>query len=214
MVRADARAWRRIAALHLPALALLAVVAATAWATGIPPARFTMDPAALAGAHPLLGAVSSIGVLLWAAAAAICLFTALLLRGRCAQRGYARLLLAAGLLTAWLALDDLFMLHEWFFPVMLGIPQPIVLAGYAGMVGLLMVRFSVLIADTDCLLLGLALAFFAASAAADQLPGAWFGTWGWLYLLEDGCKLLGITGWSGYLASVAASSLRFAHAGS
>lgn len=212
-MRADARDWRRIAALYSPALALLAVVAATAWTTGIPPARFTMDPAALAGSHPLLGVVSNIGVLLWTAAAAVCLFTATLLHGRRAQCQCARFLLAAGLLTAWFALDDLFMLHEWLMPVVLGVPQPIVLMFYAAMVGLFLAQFAVLIAGTDRLQLGLALAFFAASAAADQLPGAWFGAWGWLYLLEDGCKLLGITGWSGYLSSVAASALQHQHAG-
>lgn len=206
-MRADARDWRRIAALYSPALALLGVVAAAAWTTGIPPARFTMDPAALAGSHPLLGVVSNIGVLLWTAAAAISLFTAMLLHGRRAQREHARFLLVAGLLTAWLALDDLFMLHEWLFPIVLGIPQAIVLAAYAAIVGLFLVRFGALIARTDMLLLGFALAFFAASVAADQLPGAWFGAWGWLYLLEDGCKLLGITGWAGHLSSVAASAL-------
>lgn len=210
-MRVDTRDWRRLAALYLPALALLAVVAAAAWMTGMSPARFTMDPAALAGTHPFLGVVSNIGVLLWTAAAVVCLFTAVLLHGRRAQRECARFLLAAGLLTAWLTFDDLFMLHEWLFAIVLGIPQLIALMTYAVVVGLFLVQFSALIAGTDSLLLGLALAFFAVSAAVDQLPGAWFGAWGWLYLLEDGCKLLGIVGWLGYLASVAASALQHPH---
>lgn len=209
----DTRDWRRITVLYAPALALLAVVAAAARVTGIAPARFTMDPAALAGAHPFLGVVSNCGVLLWTAAAAISLFTALLLYGRRAQRECARFLLAAGLLTAWLMLDDLFMLHEWLFAAVLGIPQLIVFMAYAVLIGLFLVRFRVVVAHSDKLLLGLALAFFAASAAADQMPGAWFSAWGWLYLLEDGCKLLGIVGWLGYFTSVAAAAMQLPHTG-
>ena len=90
---------------------------------------------------------------------------------------------------------------------MLGIPQPLVLLAYAVMVGLFLVRFRVLIAHSDKSFLVLALAFFAASVAVDLMPGAWSRAWGWLYLLEDGCKLLGITGWLGYFATVAASAL-------
>ena len=209
----DRRDWRWLAVFYAPALAMLAVVAAAAWLTGIAPARFTMDPAALAGTNPFLGVVSNCGVLLWTAAAAISLFTAMLLHGRRAQRECARFLLAAGLLTAWLMFNDLFMLHEWLFAVVLGIPQPIVLLAYALMVALFLVRFRVLIARSDRLPLGLALAFFAASAATDQMPGAWFRAWGWLYLLEDGCKLLGIVGWLWYFAGVAASALQLQHAG-
>lgn len=202
------RNWQRLAAIHAPALAVIAAVAAASLLTGITPARFTQDPAALTGAHPLLGAASNLGVLAWTATAAVCLFTAMLLHGRRDRREFARWMLAAGLLTCLLALDDLFLLHESLLPEALGIPQPAVLAAYVAAVGLFLLRFRAPMERTDRTLLGLALAFFAASVAADQLPGAWFRASGWLYLLEDGCKLLGIAGWSGYFLSVAASALR------
>ncbi len=197
---------RRLALLYAPAVLLLLAVAVIAAATGIPPPKFTLDPAVLAGTHPLLGVVSNIGVLLWAAAAAVSLFTATLLHRPGEERQRRAFLLAAGLLTAWLLLDDFFLLHEWLFPSVLGVPQTLVLATYAGLAALFLLRFAALILRTDYLPLALAAAFFAASIAIDQLPHAWFA-WNYLYLIEDGCKLLGIVGWLGYFANACARFL-------
>lgn len=204
--RANGRA-RLLAAVLAPALLVLAAVAAVAWFADVAPGRFTMDPAVLAGAHPFLGAVSNLGVLVWTGGAAIALFAAQMLRRRAGQGERARFLLAAGLLTTWLMLDDLFMLHEWFFPDVLGVAQTLVLACYAALAGGFLLRFRGQIAQLDGLLLGLAIMFFGTSVLLDQLPEEWFRAWGWLYLFEDGCKLLGIVSWSAYFAQVSRVSL-------
>jgi len=205
--RPTAGRGQRLALLYAPACLLLAAVAAAAWLTGIPPARFTLDPAVLAETHPFLGAVSNVGILAWTAGASIALFTAWLLRGRTGDRRHSQFLFAAGLLTTWLMLDDLFMLHEWFFPLVLGIPQVLVLACYAMAAGAFLLHFRTTIALHGRVLLGLAIGFFGVSVLLDQLPNAWFRAWGWLYFLEDGSKLLGIVSWSGYFAQIAASAV-------
>jgi hypothetical protein len=195
------------ALLYVPALLLLLAVAVAAATTGIPPQKFLLDPAVLAGSHPLLGVVSNIGILIWAATAAIALFTATLLGMKRQEPEHKVFLLAAGLLTSWLVLDDFFMIHEWLFPHVLGVPQTLVLAAYAGLAGCFLLRFAALILRTDFLLLALALAFLSVSVCVDALPNTWFAAWNWLYLIEDGFKLLGIVGWFGYCSHVCASFL-------
>jgi hypothetical protein len=136
------RGIRWLVLLYAPALSLLLAVAVAAAVLGIAPSRFTLDPAALTGAHPFLGVASNAGILLWAAAAAISLFTAALLADS-ARNGEARKFLrGAGLLTCWLMLDDLFLFHEWLFPSVLGVPQALVLAGYVAVVALFLLRFA------------------------------------------------------------------------
>jgi hypothetical protein len=181
-------------------VSLLAAVALAAAATGRPPSRFTRDPAALLGSHPLLGVVSNVGVLLWAAAAAVSLFAAVVLRGDRHDDPRGAFLLYGGLVTSWLALDDLFLVHEWLAPSVFAVPQPVVLLAYAGVVAALLLRFGPVIRSTEYELLLLALTLFAASAAMDQLPQAWFA-WDSLFLIEDGLKLLGIVSWLGYFGS-------------
>jgi hypothetical protein len=198
---------RWLVLLYVPALSLLLAVAVAAGAHGIAPSRFTLDPAVLTGSHPLLGVVSNAGILLWAAAAAISLFSAALLGGGRRGGEAGRFLLGAGVLTSWLALDDLFLFHEWLFPAVLGVPQTLVLATYVVVAALFLARFAALILRTERRLLAAALAFFAASLLIDQLPQAWFA-WKYLVLIEDGCKLLGIVSWFGYFASAGARFLR------
>lgn len=198
---------RLLAIIYLPAVLLLLAVAFAAWTTGIPVSRFLLDPAILSGTHPLLGVLSNVGVLLWAATAAICGFTATLLYRCGGEREQIAYLLAIGMLTACLLIDDLFLLHEWFFPVVLGVQQPIVLAAYGVLFAALVLRFAVVILRYDPTLLVLAAAFFSVSLATDLLPAGWFQTWNLLYLLEDGAKWLGIVSWSSHLAVVCGSML-------
>ena len=190
---------------------LLGAVLVASARTGEALSQFTKDPAMLAGAHPFLGVVSHIGVLIWAAAAAICLFTAAVLHRMRQATERTKLLLVAGLLTAWLTLDDFFMLHEWLFPLVLGVPQPLVFGMYAGTMGVFLYRFGRAIARTDYLLLAIALCSFALSIGTDELPAAWFA-WDYLSLIEDGAKLVGIVSWFGYFGYLCADTLAGPHA--
>ncbi|MCV6602330.1 MAG: hypothetical protein OIF54_12385 [Cohaesibacter sp.] len=78
------------------------------------------------------GFVSNTGILLWVITATTCLFSALLLFATKQNKALMKLALTGGLLTGWIALDDLFLLHERAFPN-LGVPQLLVICLYAGL---------------------------------------------------------------------------------
>jgi hypothetical protein len=193
-------------ALYAATFAALGAAAIHAMTTGVPPWLFTRDPAAIHVSDPMFGALSNLGVILWAAAASVALLAATVLRDPADARLRAYLL-SVGLLTAWLLLDDLYMLHERLLPDVLGVPQPLVYAVYALLVAAVWFRFRPEIAATSWRLLVLALACFAFSIASDQGPGSWH-RWSWLAFIEDGAKLVGIASWLAYLGSTVAAALR------
>lgn len=156
----------------------------------IPVADLTRDPASTLGVHPFLGILSTVGILLWCATVAICLFSAA--RARRAGAGEdAAFLLSAGALTSMLLSDDLFMLHEWAFPLHIGVLEEIVYGTYVLIFLAYYLRFRDALADHGLAPLLLACACFATSILLDQLvPNE-----GVQYLVEDGFKLTGITAW-------------------
>lgn len=170
---------------------------------GIPTEHFLRDMATLTGAPPYLGALSSIGILLWGASATICLFVAACLPRRDAARAFWTY---AGILSIALAADDLFLFHEILFPFHLGIPEPMVYVLYGLLAAGFLVLFRRAILETEYVLLGLALGWFAASLAVDR--------WGHLvlergfWLVEDGFKMLGIVSWLLYFARTASRNMR------
>jgi hypothetical protein len=163
------------------------------------------DPTSVARISPFTGVTSNIGVLLWCATSAICLFTAAVLRRR--TSGMAPFLLSSGLFTLVLLLDDLFLFHEVVFPVYLAVPEVVLYVLYGVFMLALLVRFFRLIGQTEFELLLLALAYFGLSLLLDivlallhrRLPGH--------LLLEDGFKLLGIVFWAAYFVRASFHSI-------
>jgi hypothetical protein len=151
------------------------------------------DPNRLVESPWYYGFYSKLGIVLWSAAAAVCLFGGVLLA---VQRRWERalLLLGIGLLTAMLCLDDLYQIHENSYSLV-GIPEKAVFASYALLLGVILLWFRRLILQqTQWGLLAFSLAFFVASTIVDL-------TWkefGIRYLFEEGPKLIGIFGWLGY----------------
>jgi len=180
--------------LYLPNVALLLLVAIAALSPQITVASLTRDMAATAKVHPLTGVVSNVGILLWCATAAICLFSSNLLRQRGAHRA-AGFLLWSGLMTAGLLVDDFFMFHEYLAPVHLGIDEKVVLLGYVCITAVYLLQHRRLILEADYRLLVTALVLFIGSMMIDLADVG-----GWWNLAEDGCKLLGIASWLGYHA--------------
>lgn len=184
--------------LYLPVLALLIVAVIAARSLHVPVASLTRDMAALAHVHPLIGVVSNVGVLLWCATAAICLFSRNVLRQQ-GRHVEARCLLWAGILTSGLLLDDLFMIHEYIAPVHFHVNEKVILACHAGGFGAYLLSHRRLILADNYQLLAAAMVLFAASVLVDISDGH-----GWLSnLAEDGFKLLGIASWLGYHAGKA-----------
>lgn len=159
----------------------------------IPIGDMVRDPTAVAGVSIYVGFLSQFGIFFWAGAATVCLFSAILLPpgpGRYETRLF---LLMSGLLSLVLGLDDVFLLHEAFFPH-IGIPELVIFACYGFFVLYYLLRFYRTILNTDFLVLGLALVFFALSVLLDLLDPQFLDPDFW----EDGAKVVGIVSWLAY----------------
>lgn len=131
------------------------------------------------GGHPLTGAVSNLGVLLWWTAASVSLFVAFLAKRAYRTKEAANYLLWTGLLTASLAIDDLFMVHDGLVRLHTPIPQPLVLALVAVAAAAVFWRFHRFIGTTPWPILAVALTMLATSLVVDTLTsiGDYFDVW-------------------------------------
>jgi len=199
-------------AAYLPALFVLAAVALAPRLAGIAVGDLTRDPSNSVHYPFYIGAVSYFGILLWCSAAAICMFSLALLASGAENAEFRAFLLASGLFTVWLLLDDLFLFHEKAFPHYLHIHQNVLYACYAGGLLLYCFAFRSVILKTDFLILLAAGGFLGASmlfdAPMDDAPDT-----NLKFLIEDGLKFLGIVGWFTYFARVCLLRLRGALSG-
>jgi hypothetical protein len=190
-------AGRQIAFTLIPALGVLALLLAAAALTPTPMGYMTRDMAAIGELHPLAGILSNLGVLLWCASAAICLFAALGLRDPGSTAAF-RFLLCSAALSAYLLVDDFFMFHEELAPRYLGLHKDAVIAGLGAATCAYLLAFWRLIAQTQFVVLALAVGLLGASAAMDALLWPWLKIGGWEFFIEDGAKWLGIASWCSY----------------
>jgi hypothetical protein len=179
-----------------PALLLLAFVAFGASRGWFAVGELTMDLTAIANRPVYFGAVSGVGFQLWAASAAVCAMSALIARRR-GERAAAGMFAGFGVLSVVLLADDWLLLHEHVMPLYLGVSEKALVAAYAcGTLGLLVAYRRVLVRHDWPLLLA-AFAMFATSVITDQISGSGVSSQR-LMLIEDGTKLLGISGWFAY----------------
>lgn len=174
---------------------LMSVVLLLHFWKGISIDRLTCDPTAVVKAPSYTGFLSQVGILFWSASAAICMFSAKVLSRHPDNLETKSFLFVSGLLTLVLCLDDVFLLHEQFLLSFFGIPEKVVFIGYAGFMLLYLVRFYSIILNTEYILLGMALVFFAVSIVLDFFDPP-------IYLFEDGAKLVGIVSWLSYFFRV------------
>ncbi|MCZ7561018.1 MAG: hypothetical protein M5U30_13930 [Burkholderiaceae bacterium] len=192
---------------YVPATTTLLVAVAVVAATDIDAASITMDTTAYLGEHPLTGALSNLGILLWCAAASISLLAALL-TARAGNPDRARFLLASSLLTFYLLFDDLFLIHEDLAWRYLGIGQKTVLVALGAWVGTWLLAFRREILTTNWGALALAIVFLSISVLTDLGQGVLQPRIGdWIYMAEDGPKWLGIVSWCSYLVQTAYRSI-------
>ena len=191
---------------YFPALLLLSVVALLSSKTSVPIAHFTRDTVSVAGAPFYAGILSQIGILLWSASASICLLTSAVLHRVSSRSKTKAFILGAGLLTVVLMLDDAFLVHEKIAPRYFHLSSNILFALYGVMITVFLISFRHIILRSDYILLVVSFGFLAASVVFDKLHdyGLFYllgvDSVGVKYLLEDGCKLLGIAGWFTYWA--------------
>jgi len=146
---------------------------------------------------PHLGAISNLGVLMWAFAAAICLFSAYLTYTFKTASKYFFFLLNSGIISFVLMFDDLFLAHEKIFPRFLGISEKSLMLIYGlSVLGYIIFSYRVIL-ELDFWLLIISFFFFSFSVLIDV------GYSGSSPLLkpfgEDINKLLGITFWTAFL---------------
>ena len=181
----------------------LAFTIAVSRITGYSIAVMVRDPNFVLDGHPIIGMQSHLGVLAWFSSACICLFCYGLLRqARRVVTPSALFFLTFGLVTLWLALDDLFLVHEYLAYDILNISESLIYGVYMVVLAGCLVKFRrVIQASAGRLLLLAALIFFGLSVASDIVFPEESAIW--RIFLEDGFKLLGIVSWSGYFIRTA-----------
>lgn len=193
---------------YLPAFVIfLAVVAFTLIKPSVKPEDLFRDITSLAEIPFYTGFVSQLGALLWSAGATCCFFALFLVRKLNAGSPQSRqFLFQAGLFTAFLMFDDIFLFHEEVASDLFSIGQRTVYLAYA----LIAIAFLFFnrneILSSEYLFLGIALALFGMSIAMDvitdnllakfDVPGTFFETYEVFF--EDGLKFLGIITWLAY----------------
>lgn len=180
-----------------PALFVLGV---TVWAklqARVPVSFFSLDATSTLNGHPLTGAQSTLGVLVWCAAAGICFFSCVLLQSRGGDKDVRSFLLWSGVIAMVLALDDMFLVHEDLARRYLLLSEEVVFLAYGSVLVWYLIRFRRNILDSEYLLLLLAFVLLGSSIVVDFFQASWPGS-GRIFF-EGGTKLLGIVTWSAYL---------------
>jgi len=172
----------------VPAAIVYAVALVWSGAEGIT-AKLVLKDLAQSCKAPLgEGFLSSVGYLLWMAAAAIALFAASTrqIQGSVLNRQFA---FCGGGFSLWLCLDDMFLVHDRY------LGQLFLYITYAFFTGMLLFRFRGPLrrfgGDTflvSVVLLGL-------SVLTDELQGLWPNSYETVQIFEEGFKFLGIAAW-------------------
>ncbi len=194
----ESRARLNVSAIALtcgPTLLFLALTVCAKFYANISIGFFSRDPMATLQGHPLTGIQSTLGVLVWGGAAAICFFSCLALQRVKLQENLSFFLFWSGVISIVLALDDMFLIHEDLAYRYLSVNEKVVVLVYGCLVAWFAIKFRRNILATDYSLLLLAFVFFGSSVFIDMLNSKW----SWSIFFEDGFKLLGIVTWSGYL---------------
>jgi hypothetical protein len=185
----------------LPAVLLLIALAVFGLGMGKDIGRFLREPTTTAGLHPLIGFVSNLGVLLWAAAASVSFFAASIVRhGNSGDSGDAAgFLVSSGSLSMYLCLDDLFQIHEDLASRYFGIPERYVYVALALAVLIYLVRYRQLLLKSGYPMLVAAFVFLGTSVVIDDVLEPFMHSLGQgRILIEDGAKWLGVAAWCGY----------------
>lgn len=182
-----------------PALVMLGVGLSLV-VLGIPVENLTSEPTTIAEVPPYTGAVSTIGVMGWAAAIGMFLMGAALLYEKLEGKEAAFLAYGA-IFTSYLAIDDAFALHETVLPAA-GIPERATYAVILALVIVYAVLFRTQIRSSAWLFLVLAVGLLASSVAVDVVWGLLDPSSGFAIqmFVEDGFKLFGICAWVAYAA--------------
>ncbi len=194
---------RALVAVWLPAILLVGAAVAFALTSDTTLRTLMQDATTVLEAPFYVGSLSLAGVIGWAAAAGISLFAALIASGArpVPRRSF---LLASGILTSVLLVDDAFLVHDEIVPLYIGVSGELVGVVYVLATLVILYTFRGVVRDTNYVLLGASLLLLGVSAAVDIASGslATMVPTNLIALGEDGTKLVGIWTWTAYLTSV------------
>ena len=143
--------------------------------------------------HIYTGAISLLGLMVWAATAAVTAFRAAQLP-QSDTSGFRRFFLASALLSAFLLFDDAFSFHETIAPHF-GVPEVVIVALLAAATAAHLFFHRSQFLSGSNLLIGMTFFLLPFAAAYDFVfPGGGSSR----YFFEDGAKFLGIWTWAGF----------------
>ena len=178
----------------------------------IPVWWFTKESNGFMKGHFYIGALASLGIILWTVTATLCIFSYIYLHRYNRDSIFRSFLLHAGVLTTWLLLDDVYMWHDEMFP-WLGINQKYTYALYFVYVLFFLINFRKVILKTEFLILLISLSFQSFSVLMDFIhdnhlftsqllkTGLTLNQYNQMAVLfEDTAKGLGILTWLVYFS--------------
>lgn len=183
---------------YVPTFVLLGTVLVLGRLNRIRLGTLTRDPSAVLNGPFYIGFLSQVGALVWCTTAAICFFSAAMLSQRDRSARIVQFLVASGLITMMLLVDDLFQLHETVAELSLGVSEHVVYGLYVLITAGYLVRFRQTIRRTQYWPLVLCALWFAGSILIDLLPNESQ----WSYFVEDGLKFCGIVTWCAYFVQL------------
>jgi hypothetical protein len=177
-----------------PLLALVVVPIALAGASaGVRGDELFNDPAYELGV--LWGIFSYFGILMWAASTACCAVAWTFLTRTSRSHPLRPWFLASAVLSGALTVDDAFLIHDVVLSDPVGIPEALVLLGYAVAIGWYLFRFRRELLARDDSAVFLVSVFLLGASLAIDLAIRVTGEFRYASTIEDLPKLLGITAW-------------------
>ena len=172
----------------VPAALLYSIALTWSAAEGISSTKVLRDLAQACDAPLGQGFLSSVGYLLWMAAAAIALFAAgsNQIRGSAINRQFA---FCGGGFSLFLCLDDMFLVHDRY------LGQSFLYVTYAVFTALLLLRFRAPLHRFGGDSFLLSVIFLGASVLIDSFQGIFPASYETVQLFEEGAKFLGIAAW-------------------
>ncbi len=149
-----------------------------------------------------VGMLSNLGILLWAAASAITLFSSISLLVQ--NRPYRKLLIIGGLLSLLLCLDDLFLLHD-----KQQINQDILYTAYIILGLFLLLKFSKLIKEIDIIAFFASTSLLALSIISDIFQDFFPISYQTVQIIEEGFKFVGIACWLYFWSKASIKTIRY-----
>ena len=184
----------------IPSITLYVLILYFSVKAGIDPILVLRDPIQACDYPTNVGMISNIGVLMWAAASVISLFTAT--SGLLKKNRRKNMLLSGAILSGILCLDDLFLLHDRH------VGQNFIYVTYTILTIFILIRFSKLILKDESLSFFISSSFLGLSILADKFQTSFAISYSTIQLYEEGFKFVGIACWLFFWWNTSVMSLK------